>query len=90
MRWIRLIGLLLLCMYAAATVHEVLPHHPGHGNGETCPLCVLLTSLAVFVVAIRLIVGQRRHASVSIPHVAPHFQSIRQPFSLRGPPSLPS
>jgi hypothetical protein len=49
-KWPQLIGLLLLCIYAAAIVHQILPHDPSHGNGETCSLCLLLMSVVVFVV----------------------------------------
>lgn len=89
MRWVRAVGLFLLCVYAAAIAHEVFPHHRGDGDGDSCSLCLLLTSVVVVVCGVALVLGQRPMALAFIPHVAPFSRSVREPFSLRGPPSLP-
>jgi hypothetical protein len=88
MRRTKLIGLLLLCVYAAAMVHQILPHGPGHGRGETCALCLLLTTLVVFVAGVGLVLGELCAATALIAHAGPHSERVTQPFSPRGPPPI--
>ena len=85
-RWIKQIGLLLLCVYAAAIVHQALPHESGHGTGESCSLCLLLMSLAVFFAGVVLVQGQQRRTFATIPRVNPYSRNSKEPSSLRGPP----
>jgi len=85
-KWLKLIGILLLCVYAAAVVHQILPHDSAHGNGESCSLCLLLMSVVVFVLGVALF-QQRTTISCAIgAHTPPYSRTIRSPFSLRGPP----
>ena len=86
MKWLKLMGVLLLCVYAAAIVHQLLPHDPDHGNGESCSLCLLLMSVVVFVVGVALFL-QRRNTFCTFPeHANPYSRTLWSPFSLRGPP----
>jgi hypothetical protein len=43
-------GILLLSVYAAAIVHQIMPHDADHGHGGSCSLCLLLVNAAVVVV----------------------------------------
>lgn len=89
-RWMKLFGTLLLCVYAAAIFHQILPHGPAHGNGESCSLCLLLTGVTVLAACATLILAERHQTFLLVPSAEPHSRRVREPFSLRGPPLLPS
>ena len=89
MKWLKLMGVLLLCVYAAAIVHQILPHDPGHGNGESCPLCLLLMSVVVFVAGVVVFLQRQLMSRTIVAHTPPYSRTIWSPFSLRGPPSAP-
>jgi hypothetical protein len=77
---------LILCLFAMALAHQVLPHSHDHGSGNTCPLCLLLTTVAVPVSAIVLAVGLQLVVLVVLCEII-----LRRPFwqpllFLRGPP----
>lgn len=86
MKWLKLMGVLLLCVYAAAIVHQILPHDPCHGNGESCALCRLLMSVVVFVVYVALFLKRRIRSRTVPARTFPYSRTIWSPFSLRGPP----
>jgi hypothetical protein len=88
-RWMRLVGLLLLAVYTIALVHQILPHDLGHGSGEFCSLCVLLTTVAILTLATVLLVEQTSSVIAPRPLYLVSSRHIRHPFSLRGPPSAP-
>ncbi len=85
MKWA---ALALLCFYAAAMAHQVLPHHPGHGRGEACSLCQLLTSVAVAGASVVAVFIAARLAPMPVSPSFPYCRPLRQPFSLRGPPRI--
>jgi hypothetical protein len=87
MRWMRRVGLLVLCVYAAAIAHQVLPHHPGHGNGDSCSLCLLLTSMVLLVLGAAFVLEQGVKTVVFPSRDLVFSRHVRQPFSLRGPPA---
>ena len=86
MRWMRVVGLLLLCVYAAAVAHQILPHHLGHGNGGSCSLCLLLTSIVLLALAVTLRLEHVLKAFLLPSHARVLSRQIQQPFSIRGPP----
>ena len=87
MRWMRRVGLFLLCVYAAAIAHQILPHDPGHGNGDSCSLCLLLASVVLLVLGAAFVLEQEVKTFVSPSRDLVFSRHIRQPFSLRGPPT---
>ena len=86
MKWLQLMGVLLLCVYAAAIVHQILPHDPSHGKGESCSLCVLLMSVVVFVAGVALFLQRGIQSCAIAEHTLPYSRVVRSPYSLRGPP----
>ena len=87
-RHIGLVALLLVGMYAAAFVHQVLPHDHAHGDGTFCALCVLLAGvgLTVALLALALLDAPWILGGLCWP-VPPRRRSCwRLPF-VRGPPA---
>ena len=90
---LRRLACLLLLLYGAALVHQVVPHDHGlhDAKGQACPLCLLLTVAALviaYVVLARTVAVLAVHA-VSAP-AAPGLRAVWTPCSRRGPPSCPS
>ncbi len=86
MKWLQWVGLLLLCIYAAAIVHQILPHDSCHGHGESCSLCLLLVNVVVLSVGAALFLERRVLSPALCAYVPPCPRTVRSPFSLRGPP----
>ena len=86
MNWLKLMGVLLLCVYAAAIVHQILPHDPCHGNGESCALCLMLVSVVILVAGVALFLKREIRCHAIATHTLPYSRTIWSPFSLRGPP----
>lgn len=87
-RWMKILGLLLLCVYAAAMMHQVLPHHHEHGDGGSCALCLLLSAAAVLAPIVAVFLGTGSDPRAVVDYLSPDTQPVWAPFSLRGPPSL--
>jgi len=88
-RHIGLVALLLVVLYAAAVVHQVLPHDHAHGDGSSCALCVLLAGLVLaFGVFVLLRDAPRGVPGFCLAARFPHRPSWRLPF-VRGPPVSP-
>ncbi len=85
-KWPQLVGLLLLCVYAVAIVHQLLPHDADHDHGDSCSLCLLLVSAAVIMTGAATLVRQQSLARTSAAHTPPCSRTPWSPFSLRGPP----
>ena len=84
----KLAGLLLLGVYAAALGHQILPHDPGHGNGKFCSLCLLLSGVVLLALGVALVLQDVLKPFLP-PSRGPVFsRCVRQPFSLRGPPTF--
>ncbi len=82
----RVVGLVLLCVYAVAMAHQILPHDLGHGNGDTCSFCLLLTSIVLLALAVTLRLEHVLKAFLLPSHARVLSRRIQQPFSVRGPP----
>ena len=87
-RWMKPAGLLLLCVYAAAIAHQLLPHDSSHGSGDSCSLCLLLTSVVLLALCVTLGLEHAVRALFVAAHAVVFSRQVRQPFSLRGPPSV--
>lgn len=87
-RWLRVVGIVLLCVYAAAIVHQLAPHHREHGDGDTCSLCLMLSGAAVTALGILLLFEQLFSAPLTPSRGRGYSRHVHEPFSLRGPPSL--
>jgi len=85
-KWLKWVGLLLLCVYAAAVVHQMLPHDDCHGHGEACALCLLLANAALPAVCAVLVLRRRIVSPALLAPTPPSSRTPRSPFSLRGPP----
>ena len=86
-RHIGLVALLLVGLYAAAIVHQVLPHDHAIGDGSSCALCVLLAGLVLaFGVFVLLLDAPRGVPGFCLPARLPHRPPWRLPF-VRGPPA---
>ncbi len=86
MKWSRFMGVLLLCVYAVAIVHQILPHDADHGHGESCSLCLLLVTTAVIVAGAALVAPARVPSPTLSAPIPPCSRTLWSPFSLRGPP----
>lgn len=86
-KWARTLGLLLLCVYAAAVMHQVLPSHCGHESENSCPLCHLLAGFVLFVAVLTFITGVEFRLAFFLP-VTPFCREFRYSFRLRGPPQF--
>jgi len=86
LRHIRFLAVLSLVLYAVAVGHQLLPHGAEHGDGERCPLCVLLFSVALLLplaAAFLICVTSEAHQRfAAIPRTCYSKYSI----PLRGPP----
>ncbi len=85
-RWTRLVGLVLLCVYGAAIGHQMMPHHEGHGDGDSCSLCLLLSSAALPALCVIFLLGTLVDAGILPLPERVLTRPLHQPFSLRGPP----
>ena len=85
----KLFGTLLLCVYGAAMLHQILPYDPGHGSGKSCSLCLLLRSVTVLAAAVAVILADGYQTFLFAPCAEPRCRRVRESFSLRGPPRLP-
>jgi hypothetical protein len=88
-RYIRVIALLLLLLFAAAGVHALVPHSHDTAHGaHSCALCVLFWSLVVVVAAVvGLAYDRRTRALPSRPADIPAFFAPL-PLTTRAPPAL--
>lgn len=87
LKWSKWVAVVLFCLYAAAVLHQVLPGHLGHANGNSCLLCQLLTSLVLLAVVLALVSNaEARPALFSLS--PPYCREIRYSFLLRGPPKF--
>lgn len=86
-QWTKHIGLLLLCIFAAAIIHQALPHHLDHGNGQSCSLCVLLFSSVVLSLCGVLVLKCETCSSTPFFFLVSYSQTALSPYSLRAPPS---
>ena len=85
-RWTKGVGLLLLCIFAVAIVHQTLPHHPGHGDGKYCSLCLLLMSAVILAAGVNLFLRREMRVVVLTEDAIPFPHSFQFSYTLRGPP----
>ena len=86
MRRVQLLAFALLCLYAAAGIHQFMPHHADHGTGEACFLCVLFAGLLIAVPYV--VLTFLLDCCILIPSLSSRSSSPRswRSLTLRAPP----
>ena len=88
-RWIRVFGLLLLCVYATAMAYQLLPLYL-RADIDSFALCFLLLALMSLLAAATLPLPQACGTLAPVVrHSVLHSRRIRHSFSLRAPPASP-
>lgn len=86
MRGVKILALLVLCLYVGAVWHEFVPHSDGHDRDGACSFCFLLTASIIVVAAVRLLLADGRIiAAFFAPVSKPDYQPLIREL-LRGPP----
>jgi len=84
---IKWLAIFFLCLYGAALVHQVVPHHHDEHHTATCGLCLLVFATVLAVAAVTLLFCARAEA-VRVQTVVRSFYPVF--FSstrLRAPPN---
>jgi len=85
-RWAQIIGLLLLCIYAVAIVHQVMPHDGCHGQDDSCCLCAMLFGVVVLAGGTILLLPHFPSMAELPCYLSPHTRPSWTRLLLRGPP----